>query len=71
MNAFYRAELRTCFHKHLDYNQQNKKHKDKSLPKIRKDERDVISVLIVLMEGFSDLLGERPLVGISAGIEIP
>ena len=23
------------------------------------------------MEGFSDLLGERPLVGISAGIEIP
>ena len=62
------AELNTCFHKHLDYNQQKCKHKDISPSRMWRDERDVIRVL---MGAFIDPFGERPLFGISAGIEIP
>ena len=71
VNASYRAELRTCFQKHLHYNRQKYKHKDISPPRIRKDERDVISVITVLTEAFIDPFGERPLAGISTGIEMP
>ena len=71
MNASYRAELRICFHNHLDYSQQKYKHKDKTPSGIRRDERDVVSVMTVLMEAFIDPFGERPLIGISTGIKIP
>ena len=71
VNASYGANLRTCFHKHLDYNQQKYKHKDISPSRIRRDERDIISVMTVLTEAFIDPFGERPLVGIYTGIEIP
>ena len=57
-NASYRAELRTCFHKHLDYSQQKYKHKDISPSRIRRDERDVISVMAELTEAFIDPFGE-------------
>ena len=71
VNASYRAELRTSFHRHLDYNQQKYKHKDISPSRKRRDERDVISDMTVLTEAFTDPFGERLLVGISTGIEIP
>ena len=71
VNASYRAELRTSFHRHLDYNQQKYKHKDISPSRIRRDERDVTSFMTVLTEAFTDPFGERPLVGISTGIKIP
>ena len=70
MNASYRAELRTCFQKDLDPNRQKYKHKDISPSRIRRDESDVISVMTVLTETFIDPFGERPLAGISTGIEM-
>ena len=70
MNAFYKAELRTSFRKHVDYHQQKYRPKDISPSGIRRDERDVISVITILTEAFIDPFGEKPLVGISTGIEI-
>ena len=70
VNASYTAELRICFDNHLDYSQQKYKHKDVSPSRIR-DERDVVSVMTVLTEAFIDPFGERSLVGISTGIDIP
>ena len=70
VNASYTAELRICFDNHLDYSQQKYKHKDVSPSRIRRDERDVVSVMTVLTEAFIDPFGERSLVGISTGIDI-
>ena len=69
--CFLQSRLRICFHNHLDYSQQKYECKDISPSRIRRDERDVVSVMTVLMEAFIDPFGERPLVGISTGIEIP
>ena len=42
VNASYRAQLGTFFHRNLDFNQQKHKHKDISPSTIRRDEGDVI-----------------------------
>ena len=47
INAAYRAVLRTCFHKHLDYQPQKYKHPDLNPSRIKKDENDVQRILAI------------------------
>ena len=62
INSAYRADLRNCFHKHLNYEQQQDLHKDLSPSRILKDEDDVTAVLSVLRDTFIHPFSEQPLV---------
>ena len=68
INAAYRANLRTCFHKHLNYQPQNCKHPDLNPSRILKDEADVQGILSTISNTFIDPLNLHPLVSISTGI---
>ena len=71
INAGYRADLRRCFHEHINYKSQLYKHKDLSPSRIQNDESDVSSVIAVLTETFIPPVSETNLLSISTGIEVP
>ena len=71
INAGYRADLRRCFHEHINYKSQLYMHKDLSPSRIQNDESDVSSVITVLTETFIPSLSETNLLSISTGIEVP
>ena len=54
LNAAYRAQLRPCFYKHINYNQQMYKHADLYPSRIKKDEDYVQSILKTINESFID-----------------
>ena len=68
LNASYRAALRTCFHKHLNYQKQEHKHPDLTPSRIQRDNRDVCKIVEILTEAFLNPFTESPLVCISTGI---
>ena len=68
LNASYRAALRTCFHKHLNYQKQVYKHPDLTPSRIERDNRDVCTIVEILTEAFINPFSESPLVCISTGI---
>lgn len=68
VNAAYRAALRACFHKHLNYRPQNGKHPDLNLSRISRDESDVLKVISTLENTFINPLTPCSLVSISTGI---
>ena len=68
INAPYRAALRKCFHKHINYQSQNFKHPDLSPSRIKKDEDDVQRILSTISTTFVDPLSPLPLLSISTGI---
>ena len=68
INASYLAALRTCFHQHLNYQQQNYKHQDLTPSRINRDNTDISSILQILSEVFINPFSDFPLVCISTGI---
>jgi hypothetical protein len=68
INASYRAALRTCFHQHLNYQQQNYKHQDLTPSRINRDNTDISSIVQILSEVFINPFSDFPLVCISTGI---
>ena len=60
INATYRASLRTCFHKHLDYQPQKYKHPDLNPSRIMKDEDAVQRILSTIATTFIDPLSPSP-----------
>lgn len=68
INAAYRAALRTCFHKHLDYHPQKFKHPDLNPSRIKKDEDAVQCILTTIATTFIEPLSPLPLLSISTGI---
>ena len=68
INAAYRAALRTCFHKHLDYQPQNYKHPDLNLSRIKKEENDVQHILATIETTFADPFCPSQLKSISTGV---
>ena len=68
LNAAYRAQLRSCFYKHINYNQQMYKHADLYPSRIKKDEDDVQSILKTINESFIDPFNDLGLLSISSGV---
>ena len=68
INAAYRAALRTCFHKHLDYQPQKYKHHDLNPSRIMQDEKAVQCILPVIATTFIDPLSPLKLMSISTGV---
>ena len=68
INKAYRAALRTCFHKHLDYQPQKYKHPDFNPSRIKKDENDVQLILAIIETTFVDLFCPLQLMSISTGV---
>ena len=68
MNAAYRASLRSCFHKHLNYDTQKYKHPDLNPSRIKKDEGAVQKILEIISTTFIDPLSPQPLLSISNGV---
>ena len=68
INAAYRATLRTCFHKHLDYQPQKYKHPDLNPSRIKKDENDIQRILAIIETTFVDLFSPSQLMSISIGV---
>ena len=68
INAAYGAALRTCFHKHLDYQSQKYKHHDLNPSRIMQDEKAVQSILSVIATTFIDPLSPLQLMSVSTGI---
>ena len=68
VNATYTAALRTCFHKHLDYQPQKYKHHDLNPSRIMQDEKAVQSILSVIATTFIDPLSPLQLMSVSTGI---
>ena len=68
MNATYRAAIRSCFHKHLNYNTQKYKHSDLKPSRIKKDEATVLKILETISTAFIDPLSPQPLLSISNGV---
>ena len=68
LNASYRAALRTCFHKHLNYQKQEYKHQDLTPSRIQRDNSDVSSIVEILSEAFINPFSDFPLLCISTGI---
>ena len=60
INAAYRAALRTCFHKHLNYQPQKYKHPDLNPSRIKKDENDVQVILSIIETTFVNPLSPSP-----------
>jgi hypothetical protein len=68
INAGFRAALRSCFHKHLNYQPQKYKHPDLNPTRIEKDENDVEKILNTIADTFIDPLSPQPLLSISTGV---
>jgi hypothetical protein len=68
INAAYRAALRSCFHKHLNYQPQKYKHPDLNSTRIKKDQEDVQRIISTIDDPFIDPLSPQPLVSISSGV---
>jgi len=68
VNAAYRAALRTCFHKQLDYQSQKYKHADLNPSRIKKDENDVQRILAIIETTFIDPFCPSLLMSISTGV---
>ena len=68
INAAYRTALRTCFHKHLDYQPQKYKHPDLNPSRIKKDENDVRRILAIIETTFVDPFCPSQLMSISTGV---
>ena len=68
INAAYIGNLRTCFHRHLNYQPQNCKHPDLNPSRILKDEADVQKILSTISNTFISPLSLQPLVSKSTGI---
>ena len=68
MNATYRATLRSCFHKHLNYHTQKYKHLDLNPSRIKKDEAAVLKTLETILTTLIDPLSPQPLLSISNGL---
>ena len=68
INAAYRAALRTCFHKHLDYQPQKYKHHDLNPSRIVQDEKAIQCILSVIAATFIDPLSPLQLMSISTGV---
>ena len=68
INAAYRAALRTCFYKRLDYQPQKYKHPDLNPSRIKKDEIDVKCILAIIETTFVDLFCPSQLMPISTGV---
>ena len=60
INAAYRANLRTCIHKHLNYQPQNCKHPDLNPSLILKGEADAQKILSTISNTFIDPLALQP-----------
>ena len=70
INASYRAALRTCFHKHTNYQLPKYSHPDLNPRHIEKDQNDVQSIFNTLSDTFIDPLSQQPLLSISTGVII-
>ena len=68
MNATYRATLRSCFHKHLNYNTQRFKYLDLNPSRIKKDKAAALKILDIIFTTFIDPLSPQPLLSISNGV---
>ena len=68
MDATYRAALRSCFHKHLNYDTQKYKHPNLNPSKIKKDEAAVLKSLDTIFTTFINPLSPQPLLSISNGV---
>ena len=68
VNAAYRASLRSCFHKHLNYDTQKYNHPDLNPSRMKKDEADVKRILEIISTTFIDPLSPQPLLSISNGV---
>ena len=68
INAAYTAALRTCFHKHLDYQPQKYKYHDLNTSRIMQDEKAVQCILSVIATTFIDPLSPLKLMSISTGV---
>ena len=62
------AALRTCFHKHLDYQPQKYKYHDLNTSRIMQDEKAVQCILSVIATTFIDPLSPLKLMSISTGV---
>ena len=68
INASYRAALRTCFHKHLNFSKKKYTHPDLGPARITKDQQAVHEILDIMTHRFIDPISEQPLLSISTGI---
>ena len=68
INASYRAALRTCFHKHLNFSKKKYPHPDFGHTRISKDQEAVHEILSIMTHRFIDPISEQPLLSISTGI---
>ncbi len=68
LNASYRVKLRCCFHRHLGYGNIQHKHHDFSVTRIKRDEKDVQSLIDVMTNTFVDPLTDNDLLCISNGL---
>ena len=68
INAAYRANIRTSFHEHFNYDIQKYKHPDLNPSRIKKDQDAVNNILAILETTFIDPLSPLPLVCTLAGI---
>ena len=68
INAAYRAALRTCFHKHLDYQPQKYKYHDLNPSRIMQDEKAVQCILSVIATTFTAPLDPLPLMSVCTGV---
>ena len=68
MNATYRAALRLCFHKHLNYDTQKYKNPDLNPSRIKKDEAAVLKILETISTTLINPLSLQPLLSISNGV---
>ena len=67
INAAYRVNIRTSFHKHLNYNVQKYKHPDLNPSRIKKDQDAIDNILGILETTFINPL-TLPLMCISIGV---
>ena len=67
INAAYRVNIRTSFHKHLNYDVQKYKHPDMNPSRIKKDQDTIDNILGILETTFINTL-TLPLMCISTGV---
>ena len=68
IKAAYRAALRTCFHKHRDYQPQKYKHDDLNSSRIMQGEKAVQCILSVIATTYIDPLSPLQLMSVSTGV---